>query len=190
MVNEHVIAEMNRVPNDLPAKFQTALRDLDAKAVEVAMQQLDLQPGGLNPAGDQFGKSPLRLNFFNLGTTSGTAQTWNRTFSNRGWNTFINNTSMDDVVIAIAGLQLPNATQRIAAHQWTISGKAQTVIEHQAEIMGYENPVILYERGLVIPKKTQVVLDLLIQESGGNHMVKPFGWAYVDPAILTKKNPV
>lgn len=124
-----------------------------------------------------------------MGTTSGTAETWNRTFANRGWNSFIDNTTMDDVIIAVAGMQLPNLTQRVAAHQWSIRGKEQPVIEHQAEILAYENPVIVYERGLVIPKKTAVKLDLLIQDSGGYNVIKPYGWALVDPAILSKKVP-
>jgi hypothetical protein len=186
---EFVIVEATRVPQDLPQKFRDALAALDTEANDLARRQLDLEPGGLLPAGNQFGKTPIRLNYFNLGTTSGTAETWNRAFANRGWNTFINNDTLDDTVLAIAGLQLPNVSQRIAAHQWSIAGKDQPVIEHETEIMGFENPVIIYERGQLIPKKTLTKLDLLIQGAGGNHMVKPYGWALVSPEILTKKVP-
>lgn len=184
-----VIVEATTLEKDLPQKFQDALSELNRESQDLAKRQLDLNDGGIYPAGNQYGRTPIRLNYFSLGTTSGTTETWNRSFSNRGWNTFINNDTLDDVIIAIAGLQLPNVSQRIAAHQWSIAGKDQPVIQHEAEIMGFENPILLYERGMVIPKKTLTRLDLLIQGSGGYHVVKPYGYALVSPEILTKKVP-
>lgn len=189
MFDKFVIVEKSRIDQDLPDKFKKAITALDVAANGVASDRLGLEPGGMNPGGNQFGKTPIRLNYFNLGTTSGTAETWNRNFQNRGWNTFIDNDTMDNTVIAIAGLQLPNVSQRVAAHQWSVAAKDMPVIEHEAEIQTYRDPVIVYERGQVIPPKTTVKLDLLIQGSGGYNMVKPLGWALVPPNILTKKVP-
>lgn len=189
MADQFVVIEGAETGEQLPSKFQQALRALDDEANRLAKKQLDLDPGGIYPSGDKYGKTTIRLNYFSLGTTNGTAETWNRTFANRGWNTFIDNDTLDDVVVAIAGLQLPNASQRIVAHQWTVAGKTYPVIEHEAEIMAFKNPVIVYERGLVIPKKTRVKLDVLVQGTGGNHIIKPYGFALVSPEILTKKVP-
>lgn len=188
-MEQFIVMEGAEPGERLPAKFQKALDDLDTKANDLATRQLDLEAGGIYPSGDQYGKTTIRLNFFSLGTTSGTAETWNRAIANRGWNTFINNDSLDDVVIAIGGLQLPNASQRIVAHRWSVAGKEYPVIEHEAEIKGFKNPVIVYERGLVIPKKTRVKLDVLVQGTGGNHIIKPYGFALVSPEILTKLVP-
>ena len=187
--NEFVVVEASRIEKDLPSKYQKALKELDAEAKAVAQKQLDFAAGGLFPSGDEYGRTPTRLNFFNLGTTNGTAETWNRNFANTGWNTFINNDTMDDVVTAVIGMQFPNVTQRIAAHQWSIAGKEQPVIQHEAELKSYKNPVLIYRRGMIIPKKTAVKLDVLIQGAGGYNIIKPEGWSLVSPEILTKKVP-
>ena len=184
------IIEANEVGEQLPVRFQKALKELTVEGNALAQKQLDLEPGGIFPAGNQYGNTPIRINYFSLGTTSGSAETWNRTLGARGWNNVINNDTLDDVVIGIAGIQLPNASQRIVAHQWTIAGKEYPVIEHEAEILSYKNPIILYERGLLVPKKTRVKLDVLVQGAGGgNAVVKPYGFALVSPEILTKKVP-
>jgi hypothetical protein len=148
-----------------------------------------LEDGGFMPGPRQFGETTVRLQYFSLGTTNATADTWNRNMAVAGhWNTIINNPTMEDVYVGIVGWMFPNITQRNKAIYQEFGQTKLPVIEYESEIDLMEKPAIIFEKGIVIPEETDCKVDFLTKKGhAGYNVVQPLGMAMVKPNLLIKK---
>ena len=183
-----VIVEYQKAKLEYP-EFRETWDKCHAEAIEAARQAWGLEFGGFMPGPKQFGETPIRIPYFNLGTTSGTAETWNRYFGAKGWQTMIDQSTVEDVYIGLLGWMFPSAAKRVAGIYVEAGAEKLPVVNIEGEIDLYDEPAIIYERGLVIPQETPVKVECLITSVGYN-VVKPLGFALAKPKILISKKPV
>ena len=141
------------------------------------------------PATREFGESTIRLQYFSLGTTSGTSDTWNRYMGTVGWKTVIDNPTMEDVYVGIVGWRLPNVVQRTKAVYQEFGQTKLPVVEYEGEIEMMDQPAIIFEKGIVIPEETDCKVQFLTKSGyKGHNVVQPLGMAMVKPNLLIKKS--
>jgi len=169
--------------------FQSVMQRTRAAAVSAAEEAWGLKDGGLYPGPGEFGETPIRLPFFNLGTTSGTAETWNRNLPATGWQTLIDQNVIEDVYIGIIGWMFPSACKRVAGLYMEAGDTKLPVVNFEAEIQLMDEPVIMYEQGVVIPEESPIKVEVLVT-SVGHNVIKPLGFALAKPKILISKKPV
>lgn len=170
-------------------EFRAVWDETRAEVSAQAAAAWGIADGGMMPGPREFGETTIRTVYFNLGTTSGTAELWERTFAAAGWQTMINHTTIEDVYIGIVGWMLPNTTQRTKAIYQEYGQTKLPVVEYEGELESMEIPVIVFEQGVVIPEETDARVDFLIKSAGKN-IIKPLGMAMVKSNILIKKKPV
>lgn len=171
-------------------KFSDVEDQVRRDAMQLAKKQWGLDYGGMFPGENEYGETPIRLCYLNLGTTSGTAETWNRTLSNTGWVPLINGKKViDDVILGITGWEIASSTKRIAAIYQKYGERTFPVINFETEIQQYEQPQILFEKGVVVNKLTNVDVDVLCTVVG-NQVIKPLGFALVKKYLMIQKKPV
>ncbi|MBW2560555.1 MAG: hypothetical protein JRE40_06825 [Deltaproteobacteria bacterium] len=183
-----VIVEYQKVKREYP-EFYKALEDTRSRAIAAAEDAWGLKFGGMYPEAGQFGETPIRKPFFNLGTTSGTAETWNFTLANTGWQTLIDQTTIEDVYIGLVGWMFPSTVKRVSAIYVEAGPEKLPVVNVEGEIDLYDEPAIIYERGLVIPQETAVKVEVLAN-STGPQIIKPLGFALAKQKLLIAKKPV
>jgi len=183
-----VIVEYEKVKLEYP-EFVKAWQDTRARAIRAAEEAWGLRFGGFFPGPGEFGETPIRLPYFNLGTTSGTAETWNWNLTNTGWQTLIDQSTVEDVYIGLLGWIFPSATKRVAAVYVEAGPEKLPVVNIEGEIDLYDEPAIMYEKGLVIPQETPVKVEVLVTSTGKN-VIKPLGFALAKPKILISKKPI
>lgn len=141
------------------------------------------------PQGNKFGETTIRTPFVNIGTASGSAETWNRTLSNTGWQTLINQNVIEGVYLGVLGFVLPNTAQKIAAVQLTGGAVTLPVVNFEGYIKTFEEPTILFDTGVIIPEEKKFQLDVLATSTGSN-VIQPLGFALAKSKILIAKKPV
>jgi len=186
-----LITELKRIYEipSLYAQYNSIAEKTRRSAIQQAADAWGLQYGGMIPQGNQFGETTIRIPFFNLGTTSGTAETWNRTLSATGWQTLIDKTIIEDVYLAIWGYILPNASQKIAALYTEGGDKKLPVINFQGHLQAFEQPIILFDQGIIVAEEKNFRLDVLVTSTGSN-IIQPLGSAFAKSKILIAKKPV
>jgi len=147
-----------------------------------------LGDGGFMPASREFGETTLRTEFFNLGTTSGTSNTWNRYVGTLSWNTVIDSATLEDVYGVVVGWVLPNTVQRTKGIYQEYGQTKWPVVEYEVELEEIEHPALIFEKGIVIPEETDCKVQFLTKYGyKGYKVVKPLGMAMVKPNLLIKK---
>jgi hypothetical protein len=183
-----IIIEKAKV-KDYP-EFQKVEDSVRSEAVKAAKDAWGLDYGGLFPGDGQYGETPIRLPYFNLGTTSGTAETWRRTFTNTGWQSLIaDKKTIEDCIIGLIGWEIASPTKKIAAIYQKYGERTFPVINFETEIELFEVPQILFSKGIVIPEETNVDVDVLVTSTGAQ-IIRPLGFAFVKKPLLIAKKPV
>lgn len=184
-----VLAEYDKVRVEYP-EFTEVWNETREEMAAQCREAWGLEDGGFMPGPRQFGETTVRLQYFSLGTTSGTSDTWNRNMAVGGhWNTIIDNPTMEDVYVGIVGWMMPNVTQRNKAIYQEFGQTKLPVIEYEAEIDLMEKPAIIFEKGIVIPEETDCKVDFLTKDGyAGYNVVQPLGMAMVKPNLLIKKS--
>jgi len=184
-----VLAEYDKVRLEIP-EFAEVWNETREEMAAQCREAWGLEDGGFMPGPRQFGETTVRLQYFSLGTTNGTADTWNRNMSVGGhWNTLVDNPTMEDVYVGIVGWMMPNVTQRSKAIYQEFGQTKLPVIEYEAEIDLMEKPALIFEKGIVIPEETDCKVDFLVKDGyAGYNVVQPLGMAMVKPNLLIKKS--
>lgn len=186
-----IITELKKVYEiqQLYAQYNALMERTRQEAIRQATDAWGLRYGGMFPVGNQFGETTIRINFANRGTASGTAETWNRTLSATGWQTIIDNDIIEDVYLAIWGFILPNTSQKIAGIYMEGGDRKLPVINFQGHLQAFEEPILLFDQGIVIPEEKRWKLEALVTSTGSN-IIQPLGSAFVKSKILIAKKPV
>lgn len=183
-----VLVEYSKIKSEFP-EFVAVWNDTRAELVSQCSEAWGMADGGMMPGPREFGETPIRIPYFNLGTTNGTAETWNRNFAAAGWQSMINKATIEDVYVGIVGWMLPSTTKRVAGIYCEFGQTKLPVVNFEAEVQLMEQPAIIYEKGIIVPEETDSVVDCLITAAGHN-IVKPLGMAMAKSNILIKKKPV
>lgn len=181
-----VITEYSKVRDKFP-EFQTAWNDTLAKARKDAQDAWGLTDGGLFPGANQFGQSPLRPRFFQIGTT-GEFESWNRNLGTYGWQNVVDNSIIEDVYVGILGFVLPNVSQRISAIRLEAGKSKFPVINLQGEVDIMSEPAVVFEKGIVIPEEEAFLLRAHALTKGYN-VIKPLGFALAKSKVLIAEKP-
>ena len=183
-----VLAEYDKVRVEYP-EFTEVWNETREEMAAQCREAWGLEDGGFMPGPRQFGETTVRLQYFSLGTTSGTADTWNRNMAAGGWQSIINNPTMEDVYVGIVGWMMPNVTQRSKAIYQEFGQTKLPVIEYEAEIDLMAKPALIFEKGIVIPEETDCTVDVLVKDGyAGYNVIQPLGMAMVKPNLLIKKS--
>jgi len=183
-----VLVEYSKIKKEFP-EFLDVWNDTRTELVAQCTDAWGLADGGMMPGPKQFGETTIRKPFLNLGTTSGSAETWNINFSNYGWQTWIDNPTIEDVYIGLVGWMFPSATKRVAGMYCEFGQTKLPVENFEAEIQMMAEPALIYEQGIIIPEETAVKVDSLITVAGKN-IIKPLGMAMCKTGVLIKKKPI
>lgn len=184
-----VIVEKRLVKAMFP-EFAGVEEQTKADAMSLAKEQWGLDYGGMLPKDNQYGETPIRLPYFNLGTTHGTAETWNRNFTATGWQALINNKkTIEDVILGITGWELASATKKLAGIYQKYGDRTLPVEIFETEVQLYEMPQLLFETGITVNEETTVDVDVLVTATG-YQMIRPLGFAFVKKPLLIQKKPV
>lgn len=160
----------------------------DAKAM--AKKQWGLDHGGMFPGDGQYGETPIRLPFLNLGTTHGTAETWNRNLTATGWQPLIaGKKTVEDVILGITGWEIASATKRVSAIYQKYGERTFPVINFETEIQQYSVAQLLFEKGITLNEETNIDVDVLVTATG-NQLIRPLGFAFVKKPLLIAKKPI
>lgn len=183
-----ILVEFDKVRETYP-EFGEVWNETREELVTQCKEAWGLGDGGYMPAAREFGETTVRLQYFSLGTTNGTADTWSRNMVTGGhWNTIVNNPTMEDVYIGLVGWMFPNVTQRNKAIYQEYGQTKLPVVEYEAEIDLMEKPAIIFEKGIVIPEETDCKVEFLTKGGyAGYNVVQPLGMAMVKPNLLIKK---
>lgn len=170
--------------------FKQAEDKTREEAKKLAKSQWGLDWGGMFPGDKQYGETSIRLPYFNLGTTSGTAETWNRNFTNTGWQSLIaGKKTLEDVIIGITGWEIASSTKRIAGIFQKYGERTFPIVNFETEAQRFANAALLFEEGIVINEELNVDVDVLVT-AVGNQIIKPLGFAFVKKPLLISKKPV
>lgn len=182
-----VLVEWKKVKRDWPEFLQT-LQDTRLEASSMAKQAWGLDDGGFFPSSKQFGETPIRPRFFtNFGTTTA-RETWNRNLSTAGWQDVINTTVIEDVYLGIIGFVLPNNVNKVAALRIEAGDQKLPVVNLEGEVDVMEEPIVVFDKGLVIPEDTQLLVRAYAI-SAGYQVIKPFGFALAKQKVLIAESP-
>lgn len=183
-----IIIEAKRI-KEYP-EYQKIEEAVRADAMNVAKELWGLDYGGLFPGDGQYGETPIRLPYFNLGTTSGTAETWRRNFTNTGWQPLIaGKKTIEDVIIGLTGWEIASPTKKIIGIYQKYGERTFPIINFQTEIELYEIPQILFSKGIVIEEETNTDVDVLVTSTGAQ-IIRPLGFSFVKKPLLIAKKPV
>jgi len=183
-----ILVEYDKVRETYP-EFAEVWNETRAELVTQCKEAWGLGDGGYMPASREFGETTIRLQYFSLGTTSGTADTWNRYMGTAGWKTVIDNPTLEDVYIGIVGWMFPNNVQRTKAIYQEYGQTKLPVVEYESEIDLMNKPAIIFEKGIVIPEETDCKVEFLTKSGyAGYNVVQPLGMAMVKPNLLIKKS--
>lgn len=183
-----VIIDMKDI--DKYPEFKQVEQDTREEAKQLAKKMWGLDWGGMFPGDKQYGETPIRLPYFNLGTTNGTAETWNRSLANTGWVPLISGkTTIEDVILGITGWEIASSTKRVAALYQQLGERKFPVINFETEVQRYAHAAILFEKGVVINEEQNVDVDVLVT-AAGNQVIRPLGFAFVKKHKLIAKKPV
>lgn len=182
-----ILVEFEKVKKEYP-EFMTAF---DA-TLDAAKKQVNsvwgLGDGGLYPSANQFGVSPIRPRFVQLGTTSGKAESWNRNLATIGWQDVINSTVLEDVYIGILGFVLPNVSQRVASIRFEAGKQKFPVVNLEGETDIMSEPAVIFEKGIIIPEEEPILLRAHAVCKGYN-VIKPLGFALAKSKVLISETP-
>jgi len=183
-----ILVEYDKV-RDLYPEFAEVWNETREELVTQCNEAWGLKDGGFMPGPREFGETTIRLQFFSLGTTNGTTDTWNRNMSVGGhWNTIINNPTLEDAYVGLVGWMFPNIVQRNKAIYQEYGQTKLPVVEYESEIDLMDKPTIIFEKGIVIPEETDCKVDFLTKNGyEGYNVVQPLGMAMVKPNLLIKK---
>lgn len=176
------IMEFSKVKATYP-EFANSYDSTLAEVKKQATAQWGLSDGGLYPGPNQFGVSELRPQFFQIGTTTGKAETWNRNLGTIGWQDVINNNTLKDVYVGILGFALPNVSQKISMIRIEAGNQKFPVINLEGELGVMREPVVIFEKGIVIPDQQPVLLRVHAVTKGYN-VIKPLGFAIAKQKML------
>jgi hypothetical protein len=182
-----IIMEYSKIKKEYP-EFTNSYDQTLAEAKRQAESQWGLTDGGIYPGPNQYGVTGLRPWYFQIGTTSGKAETWNRNLGTIGWQDVINNTTIKDVYVGVLGFVLPNVSQRIGAIRIEAGNQKFSVIELEGEISVMQEPAVIFEKGIVIPDQQPVLLRAHAVTKGYN-VIKPLGFAIAKQKILISETP-
>jgi hypothetical protein len=181
-----VIQEYKKVKREWP-EFMQVLQDTRMEAASMAKQAWGLEDGGFFPSSKQFGETPIRPRYVQIGTTTG-RETWNRNLTTAGWQDVVNNNVIEDVYLGIVGFCLPNQSNKLAQIRIEAGDQKLPVINLEGEIDVMTEPIVIFDKGLVIPEE----MPLLIRGyavTAGWQVIKPFGFALAKQRVLIAETP-
>jgi len=181
-----VLMEWKKVKRDWPEFLQT-LQETRSAAASMAKNAWGLDDGGFFPNSSQFGETPIRPRYLGLGTVTG-RETWNRNLSTAGWQDVVNNTVIEDTYLGIIGFVLPNNVNKIGALRIEAGDQKLPVVALEGEVDVMEEPIVVFEKGLVIPEETQVLIRAYAITAGWQ-VIKPFGFALAKQKVLISESP-
>lgn len=187
-VGTGVLVEYRKIKSEFP-EFVDVWNDTRAELVSQCSDAWGMADGGMMPGPREFGETPIRYPYFNVGTASGSVETWNQNFSAAGWQSFIDSATIEDVYIGIVGWMFPSTVKRVSGIYCEFGQTKLPVENFEAELQLMEEPALIYEKGIIVPEETDSVVDCLINAAGYN-IVKPLGMAMAKSNILIKKKPV
>ena len=181
-----ILAEYRKVFDTFP-EFRDVVADTRAEVAAQASEAWGIADGGFMPGPREFGETTIRPEYFGTFTV---AKSWEKTFgAANAWGTLINgNTTIEDVYMGVVGWMFPNTTQRTKAIYQEYGQTKLPIVDYEADIDVMEEPVLILEKGIVIPEETECRVELFAR-SIGNNVVKPLGMAMVKSNQLIKKNP-
>ena len=188
-----ILAEYRKVFDTFP-EFRDVVADTRAEVASQASEAWGIAEGGFMPGPREFGETTIRPEFFGsaVGADFETNKTWEKTFSvssAANWGTLINgNQTIEDVYIGIVGWMFPNTVQRTTKIYQEFGQTKLPIVDYEGEIDLMEEPVMILEKGIVIPEETECRVEMWARSAGKN-VVKPLGMAMVKSNQLIKKNP-
>ena len=185
-----ILAEYRKVFDTFP-EFRDVIADTRAEVASQASEAWGIADGGFMPGPREFGETTIRPEFFGsaVGADFATNKHWEKTFTASTWGTLINgNQTIEDVYIGIVGWMFPNTTQRTKMIYQEYGQTKLPIVDFEGEIELMEEPVLILEKGIVIPEETECQVELYARSAGAN-VIKPLGMAMVKSNQLIKKNP-
>ena len=185
-----ILAEYRKVFDTFP-EFRDVVADTRAEVASQAAEAWGITDGGFMPGPREFGETTIRPEFFGsaVGADFATRKHWEKTFVASTWGTLINgNQTIEDVYIGIVGWMFPNTTQRTKMLYQEYGQTKLPIVDYEGEIELMEEPVLILEKGIVIPEETECRVELYARSAGPN-VIKPLGLAMVKSNQLIKKNP-
>ena len=186
-----ILAEYRKVFDTFP-EFRDVVADTRAEVASQASEAWGIADGGFMPGPREFGETTLRPVYFGakatpLGTTE---QTWEKEFGVADqWGTLIDGkTTIEDVYMGIVGWMFPNTSQLTKMIYQEYGQTKLPIVDYEGEIELMEEPVLILEKGIVIPEETECTVELFARSTGKN-VIKPLGMAMVKSNQLIKKNP-
>lgn len=159
-----------------------------AASIALARESWGLEYGGLYPESKEFGETTIRSRFFKRGTTTGVPEKFEFNLATTGWQTVYDDNVMKSVYIGIVGFAFPNTVQKINLFQISKAGNTILPVMAVDEMHAYEEPVIVFKKGLVIPEESPFKLEVST-DSKGRQFIVPIGFAHVKKEKLTSQTP-
>jgi hypothetical protein len=100
----------------------------------------------------------------------------------------VNNNVIEDVYLGIVGFCLPNQSNKLAQIRIEAGDQKLPVINLEGEIDVMTEPIVIFDKGLVIPEE----MPLLIRGyavTAGWQVIKPFGFALAKQRVLIAETP-
>lgn len=182
-----ILVEFSKVKKEYP-EFMTAYDQTLAAAKQQVTAAWGLGDGGLYPGANQFGVAGIRPRFVQLGTVTGKGESWNRNLATVGWQDVINNNVIEDVYVGILGFVLPNISQRVASIRFEAGKQKFPVINLEGETEIMSEPVVIFEKGVIIPEEEPILLRVNAVTKGYN-VIKPLGFALAKSKVLISETP-
>ena len=142
--------------------------------------------GGLFPGANEFGETTIRPRFIALGTNTA-RETWERSLAT-GWKVAFSNNVLEDVYLGIAGLIIPEASNKVSAVQIKGGGKTLPAINVDGLVDVFEQPIVVFSDGLSVPEETNLELDIQSKQDG-TKAVQPWGPAVAKQKTLISQTP-
>ncbi len=182
MTGGFVICEWGSVKENHP-QFQRMMERLHTDLI--AKAALDWAPktfGGIAPRSNQFGETTIIPALFRgdaqTVAASGQLATWNQYLGTTGHRTILTGANTgniyEDYKIGLAGFGLLDKSINISEIKFQISDRKIARINIE-EAMAYENPVIIFEDGLVLDEETGFTLYAYVL-SRGDIRLAPIGF--------------
>ena len=185
-----ILAEYRKVFDTFP-EFRDVVADTRAEVASQASEAWGISDGGFMPGPREFGETTIRPEYFGSvdGYDLATGKSWEHLFSTEGWGTLLKaNVTIEDVYIGIVGWMFPNVTQRTKALYQEYGQTKLPIVDYEGELELMEEPVLILEKGIVIPEETECQVEVY-NRSAGDNVVKPLGMAMVKSNQLIKKSP-
>ena len=186
-----ILAEYRKVFDTFP-EFRDVIADTRAEVASQAAEAWGIADGGFMPGPREFGETTIRPVFWSAASTDmgTTKQTWEKEFGNADkWGTLIDSKqTIEDVYIGIVGWMFPNTTQLTKAIYQEYGQTKLPIVDYEGEIELMEEPVLILEKGIVVPEETECNVQFFARATGKN-VIKPLGMAMVKSNQLIKKDP-